>query len=95
MHGIAIIGAGNVGRIRALEIQRSRNSRVVTVADTDLGRAEDLAKAVGAEAVTDWRRSLAGSGIDAAVVSTPTKFHTQAVITALRNGKHGRSDGSH
>ena len=88
MHGIAIIGAGNVGRIRALEIQHSRNSRVVSVADTDFGRAEDLAKAAGAEAMTDWRQCLADPRIDAVVVSTPTKFHAETVIIALQNGKH-------
>src|SRR5690348_16366729 len=87
MHGVAIIGAGNVGRIRALEIQRSKDSRVMTVADTDIERAEDLAKTLGAEATSDCQQCLVDPRIDVAVICTPTKFHANAAIAALRNGK--------
>jgi predicted dehydrogenase len=88
MHGVAIIGAGNMGRTRAREILRSPGSRILIVADTDLARAQELAGTVDAEASNDWQECLLDPRIDVAVISTPTKFHAQAAILALNNGKH-------
>jgi predicted dehydrogenase len=88
MYGVAILGAGNIGGIRATSIQRSTTARVKVVADVDRSRANQLAHSVGAVAKTDWRSALEDPGVDLAVVSTPTKFHAGAVESALRAGKH-------
>src|SRR5947207_9491793 len=77
-----------MGKIRAREIQRSANSRVRTIADTDLSRAETLAASIGAEATTEWRSCMRDPDHDLVVISTPTKFHADAAILALQNGKH-------
>jgi predicted dehydrogenase len=88
MFEVAIIGAGNIGRIRARVIASCPESRVRVVADVDAARARDLAQSVGAEATTDWRAAVRAPEVDLVVVSTPTKFHAQAAISALAAGKH-------
>lgn len=88
MYGVAILGAGNIGGVRAQSIQRSAAARVQVVADVDPARAEQLARSIGAIAATDWRSALEVRGVDLAVVSTPTKFHAAAVESALVAGKH-------
>ncbi len=88
MYGVAILGAGNIGGIRASSIQRSTTARVKVITDVDRSRANRLAYSVGAVARTDWRNALEDPCVDLAVVSTPTKFHAGAVESALMAGKH-------
>jgi predicted dehydrogenase len=88
MFRVAIIGAGNVGAIRGRVIQDSFDCRVRFVADIDPVPAHRLAETMGCEATTDWRRAIQSNEVDLVVVCTPTKFHTAAVVTALRAGKH-------
>lgn len=88
MLGIAIVGAGRVGAIRAASIRRSDKSFVAAVIDTDWARAEKLADGTSATIGDEWRSIFARSDIDAVVVSTPTKFHLEIVIRALEAGKH-------
>jgi len=88
MLGVAIIGAGNIGKVRANVIQRSRDSRVVVVADLDHARAMTLATQIGVCGTTDWQRVVRDPQVDAVVVCTPTKFHGDAATPALQAGKH-------
>lgn len=88
MLGIAIIGAGNIGRIRARVIANSQRSEVKVIADLDLPRAQELANESGAIATTDWQRAVQSSEVDAVAVCTPTKFHALAIESALKAGKH-------
>lgn len=85
---VAILGAGNVGRIRARVIQGRADCRVVMVVDVDQSRAHELARPLGAEASTDSTDAILSPNVDALVVSTPTKFHAEATRSALQNGKH-------
>src|ERR1700676_304090 len=88
MLNVAIVGAGNVGKIRSDVIRRSLLSRVQMVTDVDEARASALASSVGADATTDWSAVVRSPKIDVVVVSTPTKFHAQIVKGALEGGKH-------
>jgi predicted dehydrogenase len=85
---VAIIGAGNIGRLRADIINRSTHSRVELVADIDSNRARLLAETVGARSTTDCESAVEDPKIDLVVVSTPTKFHAEASKKALSAGKH-------
>jgi len=85
---VAIIGAGNVGHIRARVIQRASGCCLRLVADVEEGRAKDMAQEFGALGTTDWVAATSDSDVDIAVVCTPTKFHAQAAKNALRHGKH-------
>lgn len=85
---VAIVGAGRVGNIRSVIIEKSRNSTLAMVADVDTDKAQTLARETGAVICGDWREVCADNTIDAVVVSTPTRFHEEIVVAALRAGKH-------
>lgn len=88
MLSVAVIGAGNIGKLRAQVIQRSRDSRVLVVADVDQTRAMTLATQIGVHGTSDWRTAVRDPQVDAVVVCTPTKFHGDATTQALQAGKH-------
>jgi predicted dehydrogenase len=88
MLSVAVIGAGRVGQIRAAVIGRSSRARLVAVADTARGRAEKVAESTSADVSSDWLPIVTRDGVDAIVVSTPTKFHAEITIAALQAGKH-------
>lgn len=88
MLSVAIVGAGGIGRIRARAISDSNLGRVSTVADIDSGHAAQLAKEFSATATTNWKDAISHPGVDAVIVSTPTKFHAEIALAALRAGKH-------
>lgn len=88
MLNVAIIGAGNIGRVRANVIKNSAISCVSLVSDLELSRAKDLANTMGARATTDWESAIHSSDADAVIVCTPTKFHAEAIRIALEAGKH-------
>jgi predicted dehydrogenase len=85
---VAIIGAGRVGGIRAGVIRRSAHSVLAAVADPDQARAQPLVAGTAADLNSDWKAVVARSDIDAVAVCTPTKFHAEVAIAALRAGKH-------
>jgi predicted dehydrogenase len=85
---VAIVGAGNIGRLRAETINRSPHSQVRVVADVDPERAVNLANVAKARATTDCDDAVRDPNIDLVVVSTPTKFHADASRKALSAGKH-------
>lgn len=85
---VAIVGAGNIGRLRAEIINRSPHSRVQLVADVDAERARNLAQIAGARATTNCESAVQDPSIDLVVVSTPTKFHAETSTMALSAGKH-------
>ena len=85
---VAIVGSGNVGRIRAGVIHRSPHSRVRIVADVQAGLARELAQTLDAEPTSNWRYAVQHADIDVVVVCTPTKFHAEIANIALGAGKH-------
>jgi predicted dehydrogenase len=85
---VAIIGAGRIGQIRAGVIRRSERDRLVAVADIDQARGEKLAAGTSAQLYSDWTQMVRRDDVDAVVVCTPTKFHVDVAIAALKAGKH-------
>lgn len=86
--GIGIIGAGRMGRIRALSAQAHPSCRVSWVVDSVHERARALGDEIGVEWSTDWQSALMKEGTDAVVVAT-THRHLPAITTAaVASGKH-------
>jgi predicted dehydrogenase len=85
---VAIIGAGNIGSVRARVITKSSHSRVRLTADANFQLAQNLAALVEAGAVADPWQAATDPKVDVVIVSTPTKFHNQFAVAALRAGKH-------
>jgi len=88
MLGVALVGAGRVGGIRAGVVRNSIDARLRVVADVERGRAEALAQVAGAEALADWRAAVAHRDVAIVIVATPTKFHREIAIASLEAGKH-------
>ena len=81
---IGLIGAGEIGRIRAAAVASTAGFELVAVADPAVERA----RAIHGEAFGDWRAVAEGETLEAVVVSTPPDTHEEIVVAALRAGKH-------
>jgi len=88
MKNVALIGAGNIGRLRANLVQGTSGCRLQMVADVEAERAEELAKTTGAQWTTDWTSAASHPDVHIVVICTPTKFHAEAAVVALQHGKH-------
>lgn len=86
--GIAVIGSGRIGTLRAEMARRHPAVRFLAVADLDRDQVDKLAARVGADHhTTDPLSLIARDDIDAVFVSTPESAHVEAVIAALEAGK--------
>ncbi len=83
---VAVIGAGNLGRIHTRLLAENNNVQLVAVADPNPTALQSIEKQFSVIAVSDFR-SLIGQ-IDAAVVATPTRFHHQVAGELLDHGIH-------
>ena len=86
--GVAIIGCGRIGSLRALMASRHPAVRFIALADRDPERARSLAERVGAQAhSSDSLAMMARPEVNAVVVSTIEVEHTAPVLQALDLGK--------
>src|SRR5215207_7036546 len=75
----AVIGYGGMGAMHARAV--ARHAGALVCCDPLPDRAADLARSLGATALTSVEEAIA-TGLDAAVVATPTDTHP-AVVSAL------------
>lgn len=85
---VAILGAGFSGKIHANAYKKSTYAKIEYIFDNNKNAAESLAKEVGGEAVTDFKRILDDPSIKLIDVCLPTPFHPEYAIRALEAGKH-------
>ncbi len=85
---VGIVGAGRMGRIRAVSAHSHPQCKVVKIADTRRHQAETLATELGCSAGTDWSELIQREDIDAVVVATPHKYLAPISTAALKAGKH-------
>ncbi len=86
--GVAVLGAGRMGRVHVRNLGAIPNANVVVVADPDAAAAErgrDLARAKRAS--LDPMEALHDPDVDAVVIVTPTTTHATLIEAALRAGK--------
>jgi hypothetical protein len=87
--GLAIIGAGRIGTMRATLATSHAAVRMIGVADLNEIAAATLAEKSGASIVgTDSREIISHPAINAVVVSTGEHQHVEPVLQALEMGKH-------
>jgi predicted dehydrogenase len=84
---VAIIGAGLMGYWRG-RAARHVGSQVVAVVDPDAKRAKRLARACRAAAAVTDLSELAGDGVDAVHICSPTSTHRALATQALEAGIH-------
>ncbi|MGC1329539.1 inositol 2-dehydrogenase [Pseudomonas sp.] len=87
MVGIAVLGAGRIGKIHAANVAASKFATLVVVADPFEEAAASLADELGAQAMTDCEAAIDRADVDAIVIGTPTHTHINLMLRAVRQGK--------
>ncbi len=86
--GIAVVGAGRIGTLRASLAAQHPAVHFLAVSDLDPARARTLAERVGAQFSSgDNLEVISRPEVNAVVVSTPEHEHTLPVLQALEMGK--------
>jgi predicted dehydrogenase len=83
---IAIIGAGLIGKKRALSLPRG--VKLLSICDVDSVKADAFAKEFGCRSTSDWKEVVNDEQIDALFVCTPNKFSKEVALGAIKAGKH-------
>lgn len=81
---VGIVGCGLIGGKRA---DAAAPHSISIVADTDLGRAEAIARKTNARATSDWREVVDGD-VDLVIVATTHNSLSEIATAALEKGRH-------
>jgi len=83
---VAIVGCGLIGQKRAKALA---GARLIACADSNLARAEQLARTVEGCAVSaDWRAVVERRDVNIVVVATPHNSLAEITMGAIQAGKH-------
>ena len=86
--GIAVVGAGRIGTLRARLAAKHPSVNFLAVSDRDPARARSLAEQAGADFHSgDNIEIISRPEVNAVIVSTPEGQHAAAVCKALELGK--------
>ncbi|NTD87715.1 Gfo/Idh/MocA family oxidoreductase [Agrobacterium tumefaciens] len=86
---VGLIGAGRIGSFHGESVaKRLVDAELIAVADSAPGAAAKLAERLGADAsYTDVAEMLSHPGLDAVIIATPARFHTNILVQAAEAGK--------
>jgi predicted dehydrogenase len=82
----AVIGAGHMGNYHAQKLAGMEGVELVAVIDPDGARAQSIADKVNSKAQSNYGTLL--SGLDCAVIATPTEHHHRIARDCLQAGVH-------
>src|SRR6266480_5177372 len=86
--GIAVVGAGRIGTLRARLAAKHPAVRFLAVSDRDPARARALAEQAGADLHSGSNEEVIHHpDVTAVIVSTPEQEHTLPILQALKAGK--------
>lgn len=86
--GVAVIGAGRIGTLRARLAARHPSVGFLAIADINPDAARTLAERTGADVhSTDNNAMIEHPDVNAVIVSTPEHMHVEPVCRALELGK--------
>lgn len=83
---VGVVGVGHIGRNHARLYAEQDAAKFAAVFDIDSARAQEIASACGATAVSSLDEFVAR--VDAASVATPTSSHFEVAKQLLEAGKH-------
>lgn len=86
---VGLIGAGRIGSFHGETVARRLvDANLVAIADPAPGAASSLAEKLGVDhATTGVAELLNLPGLDAVVIATPARFHTNILVEAAEAGK--------
>ncbi len=70
---VGVVGVGYLGKFHAEKYAASTKAHLVAVADIDSARANEIAAAVGVEALTDYHDLI--DRVQCVSIAVPTRFH--------------------
>ena len=83
--GIAVVGAGRIGTLRARLASKHPSVGYLAISDKDPERAKALAEQAGADRHSGSNEDvIADPRVTAVIVSTPEQEHTEPILQALR-----------
>lgn len=85
--GIALFGAGRIGRVHAANVAAHEDAVLRWVCDPDEAAATALAGRVGARAATVAEPALDDPAVDAVIVASATPSHLNLTVRAVAAGK--------
>src|SRR5262249_25602194 len=86
--GIAVVGAGRIGTLRARLAAKHPAVEFLAISDRDPARARARGEQAGADVQSGSKEEvIAHPGVTAVIVSTPEQQHTQPILKALELGK--------
>jgi predicted dehydrogenase len=86
--GLAVIGSGRIGTLRARLASAHPAVRFISVSDQDAAKSRDLAGKVGAQMHTsDNNAAISHPEVNAVIVSTSEGEHVEPMIKAIELGK--------
>jgi predicted dehydrogenase/nucleoside-diphosphate-sugar epimerase len=85
---VGVIGAGNISEFHMRALSRVTGARVTAIADSDLKRAEGLARKWSVGRWCASASELFDSGVDVVHVLTPPSAHASVTVEALSRGCH-------
>src|SRR5215470_6759747 len=86
--GLAIVGSGRIGTLRARLASGHPAVRFIAVSDQDPAKAKTLAETVGAQFHSaDNEAVIARPEVGAVIVSTSEGEHLAPILSAIRHGK--------
>jgi len=89
IQNIGIIGCGKIAQYRHIpEYLANEKAKILGYFDTNIARAQSLAKEFGGKAYDSYQALLANEEIDAVSVCTTNVSHAEITIAALEAGKH-------
>ncbi len=86
---IGIIGIGNMGSAHAVCLYNGKinNAELTAICDIDEDRLNAFTKEFsGITVYCDYKEMIASGNIDAVIIATPHKIHTEIAIFAFKNG---------
>ncbi|MGZ5096152.1 MAG: Gfo/Idh/MocA family protein, partial [Burkholderiales bacterium] len=87
--GLAIVGSGRIGTLRAQLAAAHPAVRYVAVADQDAAKAQALARKIGAQYhSSDNNDVISRPEVNAVVISTSEGEHVEPLVRAIELGKH-------
>ncbi len=85
--GIAVVGAGRIGTLRARLAAKHPSVRFLAISDRDPARARKLAEEAGADVHSGSNDEVINHpDVSAVIVSTPEQEHTLPILAALQRG---------
>jgi predicted dehydrogenase len=86
--GVAHIGAGSIGVLRAQGAAQTEGLRLRVIVDVREEAAKKLAQTHQCHYTTSWQDAVQRPDVDLVVISTPPSLHAEMAVAAAQAGKH-------